>query len=164
MNISQAIQLIIDEHKQVHQNSCIASAIEIVLKALRKVDVDFYDVQNEWPNEDGKLTFADFRDKLIHGIHFKHEFNIPRNPSFPFEKLFQTIDSELIANRYVMISLPSQMIPVPLRSGSHICIIYGEKDCDFLALTKAGKDTIRLNNLKNKIQKAGGTDILVYRY
>ena len=164
MNIDLAIQEIIDQHEQKHPYSCIASAIEIVLKALRKVDVHYYDQQNKWPNRDKKLTFAKFDNETICGITFKQKFNITRNASFPFEKLFNAIDLELIANRCVMISRPT-------KEGWHICVVSKKQDGDFLFSTKAstktdtetGKKTIRGKITKREIQKLGGTDILVYR-
>jgi hypothetical protein len=156
MNIDQAIQELIDKHEQLYPLSCIASAIEIVLKLLSKVDMDYYDVQNNWKNEDGELSFADFHDKTFQGVRFEHRFSIGRNASFPFEELFETIESELIANRYVMISLPS-------KKGWHMWVIYQKQDDDFLAFSKAGKKTNYRNILKDEIWKVGGTDILVYR-
>jgi len=165
MNIHPAIQEIIDKHEQKYPNSCIASAIEIVLKALRKVDVHYYDVQNKWPNEDKKLTFAEFHERTIQGVMFEHKFNIARSPSFPFEELVEAIDSELIASKCVMISSRT-------KQGSHICVVSRKLDGDFLFFTKAspktdidletGKKTIAGKITEREIRAWGGTDILVY--
>jgi hypothetical protein len=168
MNIHRAIQEIIDEHEQIYPKSCIASAIEIVLKALRKVDVYYYDVQNKWPNKDGKLTFANFKNMPIEGVTFKAkftEYNIATAKSFPFDELFTTIDSELNNNRCVMISRPT-------KQGSHICVISRKQDGDFLFFTKAspksdtdratGKITIKDKITPCEIRKWRGTHILFY--
>lgn len=48
MNLDKSI---IDNHEQKHQVSCIPSAVEMVLKLLRKVNVNYYELQESWKNK-----------------------------------------------------------------------------------------------------------------
>lgn len=148
---------IVDEHEQKYPKSCIASAIEIILKLIGEVDTNYYDVQDNWKNEDNRLSFADFHNRKIEGVRFERKFSIDRSKSFPFKELFETIDCELAAGRYVVISLVAN-------NGWHMWVIYKKKDNDFSAVSKSGKTTIHLPKLKDQVQRMGGTDILVYRY
>ena len=58
MNLDQEI---IKAHKQKYEYSCIPSAIEMVLKLLRKVGIDYYDLQDEWDNKKTG-NFSDLTD------------------------------------------------------------------------------------------------------
>ena len=75
--------------------------------------------------------------------------------------MFETIDKELNAGRYVIVSLQSN-------SGWHMHVIYG-KDAsgDFVAITKSGSkatgsQTVVVERVKEIITKMKGTDILTY--
>jgi|SRR5208283_4293444 len=80
---------IIHAHKQKYIFSCIPSAVEMILKLLRKVPVNYYDLQDAWQNKcDG--NFNDFDGKVVEGVKFHQKFNTrdhPRGPSFPLEGL-----------------------------------------------------------------------------
>ena len=149
------VVLIIEAHEQKYTYSCIPSAIEMILKLLGKVDISFYDLQNNWGNKsDG--SFGDFNGKTIRGLTFERKFAVPRSSNFPTEELFRVIDEELASDRYVIISLP-------VKNRWHMYVIYTKTDDDYHAFSKSGKKTIFLDNLKPIIYKIQGTDILIYK-
>jgi len=53
---------IIGEHRQIFENSCVPSAVEMVLKLLGMVGKDYYDLQCETKNEGS--NFAKFDGKM----------------------------------------------------------------------------------------------------
>lgn len=148
---------IIAAHKQKYQYSCVPSAVEMILKLLKKVDIDYYCLQDHW--EDLKMNFCNyvrrefcqfeiFDNITIKGVTF-HRIccNAP--------KLFEKIDEELSSERGVMVSVQY-----------HIWIIYGKKDSKYLNFSK-GHNTeqiICLPNLEGLVHNKGEeTDILAYR-
>ena len=157
------IQRIIDQHQQVFRNSCIPSAVEMVLKLLEKVPIRYYDLQNAWTT-DG--SFLNFDGQTIQGVTF-HRINLTdRGPYFPFDRLFEIIDQEVTAGRYVLASLLGMSENGPC---FHAYIIF-EKDQstqDYIAVTKArvlnGTYVTQFDaNIKGRICEIQGTDILVY--
>jgi hypothetical protein len=146
---------IIDKHSQKYGVSCIPSSVEMVLKLLGRVLESYCELQDAWKEKtDG--TFGDFHDKTIKGVTFHRQFDLPRNDQFPLSSLFETIDRELKAGRYVIASLPSD-------TGYHMYVIYDEDRAgDFLAVSKLGTKTTELEHLKDKIKGMKGTDIMTY--
>jgi hypothetical protein len=152
---------IVDDHKQLFDSSCIPMTIELVLKLTRREPVDFFKLQNAWQTKtDG--SFADFDGKTIGGLTFHRQFTQPRGNNFPLKRLFATIDRELEAGRYVIISF---------QSGDHtwhMHVIYGKSaNGDFVAITKSGSKatgarTVEVRNVKEIVTKMKGTDILTY--
>ena len=146
---------IADTHKQLYGMSCIPMSIEMVLKLLERAPASYYDLQNPWKNKaDG--NFRDFNGKTIEGVTFHQQFDLERNDQFPLAKLFETIDRELKAGRFVIVSLVSG-------SGWHMYVIYDEDaEGDFLAVSKIGSQTIEANQVKKTITSMKGTDIMTY--
>lgn len=146
---------IVDQHKQLYGMSCIPMSIEMVLKLLDRVPASYYDLQNPWKNKaDG--IFRNFNGKTIEGVTFHQQFDLERNSQFPLTKLFDTIDLDLKAGRFVIVSLVSG-------SRWHMYVIYDEdEDGDFIAVSKDGSQTIEASKVKETIRKMQGTDILTY--
>ena len=44
----EEIEKIVDQHEQKSRNSCVPSSVEIVLKLLGRVKLDYYDLQKGW--------------------------------------------------------------------------------------------------------------------
>jgi hypothetical protein len=146
---------IVDRHQQLYDASCIPMSLEMVLKLLERVPSSYYDLQNPWKNKiDG--NFSNFDGKTIAGVTFHKQFGLARNDQFPLDKLFEVIDKELKAGRFVIVSLASE-------AGWHMYVIYDEHtDGDFLAVSKAGAQTIEARHLKSAIKQMQGTDIMTY--
>lgn len=158
----QHIQEIIDQHQQIFDISCIPSAVEMVLKLLGKVSVSYYELQNAWTTNG---SFANFDEQTIHEVTF-HRINLAeRGPNFPFDQLFEIIDEELAADRYVVIALYGMS-----RKGQcfHAYVIFDEDEMtkDYLAVTKASANGTYITqfdrNIKARVRQIQGTDILVY--
>ncbi|MDR2955407.1 MAG: hypothetical protein LBV43_10030 [Prevotella sp.] len=149
------LDYVVNNHNQIFEPSCIPSTVEIVLKYCKVVDIDFYDLQNEWKNKtDG--SFSDFDNKELYGITFSHKFDLPRDANFPIDSLFQTIEDELKSGRKVIISLPSNM-------GWHMFVVYKQTpDGEFVSYSKQGSHTLILRNTKEIVKKVNGTDIMTY--
>lgn len=149
---------VIESHRQVYNNSCIPSGVEIILKILGRVDLDCYDLQEEWGNRtDG--SFADFHERELFGVRFRRRyFDSHRGPGFPLDELFRTISDELSNGRYVLISLTSP-------SGWHIYIVVEEIDDEFLSISKKGPGTsenLYMWHTREMVRKMEGTDVLTY--
>jgi len=146
---------VVDAHEQRYGMSCIPMSIEMVLKLLGRVPVDYHELQTPW-KEKADGNFRDFDGKTIKGVTFHQQFDLQRNDQFPLAKLFERIDAELKAGRFVIVSLASA-------SGWHMYVIYDEDaDGDFLAVSKSGKTTIEEKHLKKIITNMRGTDIMTY--
>ncbi|MGO9014033.1 MAG: hypothetical protein ACLQF0_03545 [Dissulfurispiraceae bacterium] len=149
---------IIDTHEQLDINSCIPSAVEMILKLLKEVPADYYDLQKAWEPAPGD-NFSKYDGIVIENVKFELKFNLsnhPRGTSFPLDRLFNTIDDELQAGRFVAISLE-------VKGGWHNYIIYKKNaDGEYSACTKCYRDTCFTHNVKARVEAMGGTDILVY--
>jgi len=142
---------IVDLHRQLDENSCIPSAVEMVLKLLGKADPDYHELQKEWDNKsDG--SFADFDERTIRGVTFKLINRVS------FDELFEIIDRELKELRYVIISLRTSP------KTYHMYVIYRKDDGNFKAFTKKHcvQDIEYVNDVKEKVRSMGITDILTY--
>ena len=146
---------VVNNHDQIFQLSCIPSAVEMILKYYKAVDLDFYDLQNEWKNKsDG--SFRNFDNKELYGFTFSQKFVLPRDETFPIDSLFQTIENELKSERKVIISLPAE-------AGWHMFIICKQTpDGDFVSYSKLGNHTLILRNTKEIVKKSKGTEIMTY--
>ena len=150
------IKTIVDQHRQKYRLSCIPSCVEMVLKILGKVSVDYYDLQDSWQNKaDG--SFADFDGYSLGGIVFRHRFALPRDNNFPIGELFDFIDDELKEGRLVCVSLQEKI-------GYHMYLICAKQGQEYLAFSKNGSETIWITNVCRRIEEMRGTDILFWQY
>jgi hypothetical protein len=147
---------VVDSHEQRYGMSCIPMSIEMVLKLLGRAPGTYYELQDAW-KEKADGSFSNFDGKTIAGTTFHKQFGMPRGSEFPLEKLFATIDSELKAGRFVIVSLASS------QASWHMYVIYDEDaDGDFIAVSKLGTKTIEATKIKETIRNMKGTDILTY--
>jgi hypothetical protein len=158
--LSKSERQIVDKHRQLYDVSCIPMTVELVLKLTKHAPVSYFDLQNAWKNKfDG--NFSDFDGKTIMGLTFHKQFGMPRDEDFPIGRLFATIDKELDARRFVIVSLPST-------SGWHMHVICARDEAgDFIAFSKSGSqqtgsETTEERNLKKLIKSVHGTDIMTY--
>jgi hypothetical protein len=146
---------IVDAHQQRYGMSCIPMSIEMVLELLGRVSGSYYELQRPW-KEKADGNFRDFDGKTIEGVTFHQQFDLQRNGEFPLAKLFETIEHELKAGKFVIVSLAAS-------NGWHMYVIYDQDaDGDFLAVSKIGPRTIEEKHVKRIITKMKGTDILSY--
>lgn len=157
------VKEVIDQHDQIANYSCVPSSVEMTLKLLRKVPTDFYELQQRCNANGG--CFADFDGVTINGVTF-HRINLAdRGPNFPFNRLFDIIDAEIEADRYVMIALVGMAVG---RRCYHGYVIFGKDQTnnDYYSVTKAslnGRYVTQFDgNIKNRIRETQGTDILVF--
>jgi hypothetical protein len=157
MNLNQEI---IKSHTQLFEYSCIPMAVELVLKLLGRVPPDYFELQTQW-NNFRFGTFADYDAKTINGVTFQMQFSVESGRNFSPEKmqqLFGTIDRELGAGRYVIISLASN-------GGWHNFVIYDRtNDGEYQAVSKTVSGTTwHRSDVKQKVADMTGTDVLTYR-
>jgi hypothetical protein len=146
---------VIDAHEQRYMMSCIPSSVEMVLKLTGHVPRSYYQLQNAWKNKsDG--SFHDFDGKKFEGLTFHQKFCMARDSAFPLTNLFETIDRELQAGRFVIVGLAAG-------NDFHNWVIYDESlDGEFLAVSKFGKWTIQQAHVKRAVIQMHGTDIGTY--
>ena len=157
------VEGIIDQHDQIADYSCVPSSVEMALKLLKKVPLDFYEFQKRCDPNGG--CFTDFDGKTISGVTF-HRINLAdRGVKFPFKRLFDIIDQEIEADRYVMVALVGMS-----KKGRcyHGYVIFGKDRAnnDYYSVTKASSNDRYVTqfdgNIKNRIIETQGTDILIY--
>lgn len=150
---------IVDSHQQLYPTSCIPMAIELVLKLLGRISIDYYDLQKEVPDKTD-LSFGNYNGRTINGIKFEMQFAEERNDDFPIDELFAEIERHLSNNEFIIISLENKF-------SWHMWVVYKkDKNGDLLALGKVGKegkDTEFIKDVKNVVIKMKGTDILTYQ-
>ena len=145
---------IIDNHKQLYTNSCISSAIELVLKLMGVVDQNYYKLQKQYNNR-VDLSFANF-SKTIQGIKFEQKFCVPRDQNFPFDKLFAEIDNRINKRQFTIISLQNM-------NNYHMFVITDKlENGEYRAFSKNMKNTLERNTVMSDVHKMNGTDILIY--
>ena len=145
--------LTVDTHQQLYDWSCIPMSVEMVLKLLHRVPQNYYALQFSWQNRrDG--TFGDFDGRTIAGVTFQRKFFLPRDDKFPLDELFKTIDGELDEGRLVIVSL--------LWSASfHMFVIVDRTPTgDYRAVSKDGSVTMEVIDVKARIRRIKGTDIV----
>ena len=148
---------IIDAHEQRYNYSCIPSAVEMVLKLTRRVPGSYYEQQDAWKNKtDG--SFRNFDGKTIEGVTFHQRFTEPHTGEFPLAELFQAIDAELRAGRFVIVG-------IDCTGGTHEWVIYDEDtEGDFLAVSKAGAQTLEDKHVRKAISRMRSTDLGTYEF
>jgi hypothetical protein len=155
LNLTKFDRRIIDAHEQRYDLSCVPSSVEMVLKLTGRAPQSYYELQDAWKNKaDG--SFAVFDEKTFAGVTFHRQFCLGRNSAFPLTRLFETIDRELKAGRFVIVGLASG-------PGSHNWVIYDEgADGEFLAVSKFGRWTVQQSHVKEAITQMQGTEIGTY--
>jgi len=155
INMGDFFDNVVNNHNQIFQSSGIPSAVEMVLKYCKAVDVNFYDLQNEWQNKtDG--SFRDFDNKELYGITFSQKFVLPRDENFPIDSLFQTIEQELKSGKKVIIALNLDM-------SWPIFVVYKQTpDGEFVSYSKFQSNTLIIRNTKEIVKKSNGTEIMTY--
>ncbi len=149
---------IVAAHTQLDDYSCIPMTVEYILKLVGKVPHDYFELQQAWQNKTTG-SFADFDNREIAGVRFHIRFSLARDEHFPLDDLFHTIESELAAGRYVIISLA-----VP--GGWHMFVIYDQlPNGEFRASSKlkGGRD-ISTDQVRSVVSQMRGTDILTYEF
>lgn len=155
LHLTKFDRQIIDAHEQRYDMSCIPSSVEMVLKLMARVPASYYEQQTAWKNKaDG--SFHNFDGKTIAGCTFHQQFTQAHGGQFPLIALFEAIDRELKAGRFVIIGLP-------VAGGTHDWVIYDEDAAgEFLSVSKAGPRTIENNHVKRTVTDMQGTDIGSY--
>jgi len=147
----------VSQHQQLDNYSCIPMSVELVLKLLGRIPTDNYDLQHEWRNRTNG-SFAQFDGRTIAGVKFRLQFSLARDDKFPLDDLFKTIENELAANRYVIVSLA-------VSGGWHMFVIYEQLPSgEFRAVSKipGRAETLVAEQVKTIVRKMKGTDILTY--
>jgi hypothetical protein len=148
---------IVSQHQQLDDYSCIPMSVELVLKLLGRVPADYYELQEEWRNRtDG--SFAAFDGRTVAGVRFRLQFSLARDDKFPFDDLFRTIEGELAAGRFVIISLA-------MPGGWHMFVIHEKLPSgEFRAVSRIPRRTETLVNdqVRRVVRQMKGTDILTY--
>ncbi len=146
------------KHIQKYPNSCVPMAIELVLKLMRVVDLDYYDLQDEKGN--ASSGGEDFNERIINNTQISIEYNIPRGTNFPLEDLFDKITSELECGRFVNCAI------TPNSSNTfHAYTIYGycEITDEFLAIsTDYNQGFEYIHDMKTRLKNEQGSDILTF--
>jgi hypothetical protein len=149
---------IVTAHTQIDDYSCIPMSVEYVLKLAGKVPPDYFELQQAWKNKTTG-SFGDFDKRKIAGVWFQLRFSLARDEHFPLADLFHTIETELAAGRYVIISLD-------VHGGWHMFVVYERlADGEFRAISKlkGGRD-IGTDQVRSIVTKMRGTDILTYEF
>ena len=150
-------QSIVSQHRQLFNASCIPMTVELVLKLHNKIKPTDFTLQQQWQDKtDG--NFSDLDGKLIEQVKFKKQFGVTRGNNFPLQDLFECIDKELEAERYVIISLANSF-------GWHMYVIYDKSlsNDEYSAVSKDIQgNTLLITDVKAQVKKMKGTDILTY--
>jgi len=156
MDFRQQTKHIIDAHEQKYFLSDVPSAVEMVLKVNGSASSHYYDLQDSWNNRLDGLHW--FHNKKICGCTFKHRFwECGRGKYFPYRDFYKCIDEELIAGRPVIISLENGP------GNWCMCVVCCRCRNDYCGyITQHGRSHVYFENVKQKVQQMGGTDILVF--
>lgn len=147
---------IVDRHEQIADFSCIPSSVELVLKMLGRVPLDYFDLQRSWKVR-ADACFDDFENRTIAGVTFHRKYAMARCPMFPLKAMFAAIDAELAAGRYVIVGLRNE-------DGSFHAWVIVERlpTGEYRAVSKNQKTTIEHIEVKKWITGMQGTDLGIY--
>ncbi|MCX6247754.1 MAG: hypothetical protein NTW10_08475 [Bacteroidetes bacterium] len=172
-------QKVLDSHLQLFEASCVPMSIELLMKLNGNVKEDYYDLQKGKSSEKFKIEDGyggEYNGKTIEEVTFTHRYTQGRGSSFPLDDLFKDIKDELDHGRFVLLAFENgyrydqqgRVIGI----NYHGCVVYGySEDGEFLAVTKNHNPTDPtkptpphyINNIKERVIKMGGTDILCYK-
>jgi hypothetical protein len=160
-------------HEQIEGNSCVPMSVELVLKLEGEMQPDDFSLQNdktkignsewiknprfEYPSRNPKIRFdREFMNKDV-GKQDHTDEALAEN----LEPTLETIDNELEAGRYPIISVKSGP------STTHNIVIYGKvDDSNYNTITFHHNHGVldQVENIRQKIIERKGTDILTYKY
>ncbi len=151
LGLTKFDRTIIDAHEQGYPMSCIASSVEMLLKLLGQVPNSYRDLQLAWRNKsDG--CWRDFNNKTFAGVTFRY------HEGYSMDQLFESIDRELHAGRFVVVGLRSP-------GGTHSWVVYDEDTSgEFLAISKDRSRTIEERHVKEAIIRQQGSDLGTYEF
>lgn len=149
---------ILRQHVQKYSNSCVPMGVELTLKLMNAVDVNYYELQDE--KGDVSRWGGDYDSKTIENILIQMEFDFPRNQEFPLEDLFTRIKAEVNAGRFVNCAWR-----LDTKQPFHAYVIYGYINGEFLAVTKFHKNpnAFYVNDMKTKLKNIQGSDIITFK-
>lgn len=148
---------VLGNHIQRYQKSCVPMAIELVLKLMGVVDLNYYDLQDEKKNT--SRGGEDFDKRIINNIQISIEFNFHRGTKFPLEELFKKIKSELDGGNFVNCA-----VKPPESRTFHAYTIYGYSDDEFLAIsTDFNQGFEYIQDMKTRLINEQGSDILTFK-
>jgi hypothetical protein len=149
---------ILSAHKQLYFLSCVPMSVELVLKLLNKLPLNEFPFQVLLgPAKSG--GFVQYDGKTHYGVTFKREFTQSRTPSFPLAALFEKMRGEIAARRFVVVSLDNG------EGGYHMYVVhsYIPSTGEFETVSKDSMGhELRIADVKSRITKMQGTDILPY--
>ena len=161
----------LENHAQLHDNSCIPMSIETILKLENIIDAKSFPYQNDF-NKHGRnewitsITPASLGRKIIFKKQYS-DFASERSrdkAEKTVDAFFETIEEEITKGRYVIISLFSGFDKYGNKL-YHMYIIYGisNGNYDYFTFRKYGnfKDFPN-SDLKQIYLDMEGTDIITY--
>jgi hypothetical protein len=152
-------QDVLKNHLQFYEHSCVPMSVELVLKLMKALPIDTFELQRECGNI--PKSSRDFDGRKISGINITRKFDDKdRGDFFPLEKLFATIRSEIENGNYVQCACK----PNPHNASYHAYVIYGYEGDEFLAITKYYNNdaTFYESEMKTKLRDTKGSDILIF--
>ena len=152
----QIVQRHLQKYNSPEGGSCVASGIEMILKLEGLVTEDFYEIQDTYQHQN--TGFSEFEGKPIKGLTFHSERYSTKDGSIQ-----KVIQSELMEQRYTLISLPT--------GGWHIFLIYLAFEGDFHVVSKwsipeLGDEPLRLNlksTLNQFFEAFDSFDVMTYK-
>jgi hypothetical protein len=141
---------IIDNHQQKFTNSCVPSAVEMILKLEGIMNPNSYFLQEAYGNN--PRCGDDFDKKIFTNGNLKIKFYKILLPSL--KNIFDCIDSELNDNRCVLIPLKTSPDGANCWT-CHVHVVYDfSADGEYKTLTKLpGQDTIDVTDTRTRFTK-----------
>lgn len=152
-------RFVLSAHHQISPYSCIPSALELVLKLEGVLELDRHDLQ-ERHFENKKLDFGKFHEFKERGLTFHAMFA----PGCELAKLRSAIELELASGRYVVVALQEEGAPEG-ETLVHAWVVIGRRGSEFVGVSRCqnGGPLLFEPRIWARVEKRGGTDIMVYR-
>jgi hypothetical protein len=152
----QIVQSHLQKYNSTDGGSCVASGIEMILKLEALVAETFYEIQDQYKYQN--TGFAEFEGKNLHGLTFHSKRYSTRDGSIQ-----RLLESELLEQRYALISLPT--------GGWHIFLVYLLYEGDYHVVSKwsipeLGSEPLRLNlraTLNQFFEVFDSFDVMTYK-
>jgi hypothetical protein len=151
-------KIVINNHKQKYPNSCVPMSIELALKLMGRVDVEYYELQDE--KKDISRTFSEFDEIIVNNTLMLIEFTISRGLYFPLEDLFKRIQEELDQKKFVICAWKNDSM-----NYYHAYVIYGNEKEEFLAITTdfGNREFEYIKDMSTRLKDIKGSDILTFK-